>query len=138
MNQRMASPSKTLLVHLGLQPGELLLSSKVAQDAGVVVIPPATHPTRFEVEQTSGPSFRLIRVAALPWPQPPERQPLFQFEKQEEARQALVDLEEALMLEQEVEPAPAPAPPRSSRWPMIVAVSLGAGLLGLALGLILR
>lgn len=138
----MPLPSKTLFVHLGLQPGELLLSTKVAQNSGVVVVPPATHPTRFEVEQTSGPSFQLVRVASLPWPQPPERQQLFQFEHHADAQQSLVDLEEALMLEQDVDPAPSPPAPSPSavfsRWPVVMLVSLVAGVLGLGLGLILR
>lgn len=88
---------KNLVVHMGLQPGELLLQSTTAHDKGVVVVPPSTKSTRFSVEQLAGPTFALMRVSAAAWPEPAQREALFSFPTHEAAQQALEELEASLM-----------------------------------------
>ena len=116
-----------LVIHAGLQPGELLLQSLTAKDRGVVVLPPSQQANRFSVEQLAGPTYSLLRVSAHAWPQASQREALFTFATQEEAQAALVELESALMSTEEpvdkTAPMAAPIPTASSPvfWPWLLA-----------------
>ena len=114
-----------LVIHAGLQPGELLLQSLTAKDRGVVVLSPSTQATRFSVEQLAGPTYSLLRVSAHAWPQAPQREALFTFATQEEAMAALSELEAALMSTddpgEKTSPAVAPTVATPVLWPWLLA-----------------
>lgn len=118
-----------LVIHAGLQPGELLLQSLTAKDRGVIVLPPSQLATRFSVEQLAGPTYSLLRVSAHAWPQAPQREALFTFATPEEAQAALVELESALMSTEvpvektasAAEVAPTPSAPSPVFWPWLLA-----------------
>lgn len=114
-----------LVIHAGLQPGELLLQSLTAKDRGVVVLSPSPQATRFSVEQLAGPTYSLLRVSAHAWPQAPQREALFTFATQEEAMAALSELEAALMstddLSEKTLPAAVPTAATPVLWPWLLA-----------------
>ena len=114
-----------LVIHAGLQPGELLLQSLTAKDRGVVVLSPSPQATRFSVEQLAGPTYSLLRVSVHAWPQAPQREALFTFATQEEAIAALSELEAALMstddLGEKTLPAAVPTIATPVLWPWLMA-----------------
>lgn len=127
-----------LVIHAGLQPGELLLQSLTAKDRGVVVLSPSPQATRFSVEQLAGPTYSLLRVSSHAWPQAPQREALFTFVTQEEALAALSELEASLMSTDDPGEKTSPAVVPYVFWPWLLAsAAVGALTALLALKLFL-